>query len=218
MSKYNTVLDAIHSKMDKFIDDGLLTNSAKVLDIAGALKNLADASLEQVDAETKAAIVANNEEAKGTISDQLGIVLEVLESNLASGNPLTALTVDVEIGSSTDLLGKVVSDLQDNVEINGRKITGDINYIDDYTGFSGDVAEQSGHYIALHITVPEVTGVTIKAQTSRIVTLDADGILVLRFKDDKKYPITFIAEKEGYGTVKKTYDLSGVNLLPAENG
>lgn len=217
MSKYNSIIDSVHAKMDKFIESGLLDESAKLLDVQSALMCIANTMLDQADSTTKAAVEAENESAECTIADQLGIILDVVAANAAAANPLTALTVDTTIGSDTDLLGKVVADLQDDIEITDRKITGNINYVDDYTGFSSLEEEQSGHYIALRASVPDVNGVTIKAKTSRLVTLDSDGILVLRFKNDKTYPITFIAEKEGYGAVKKTYNLSGLKLLPAEN-
>lgn len=216
MSKYNSILDSIHAKMDKFIEDGLLDNSAKVLDVQGALRNLAGAMLDQMSAADKAAIEASNAGADGVIADQVGILLDTLETVVAANNPLTALTVDVAVGADTDLLGKVIGDLQDNVEIESRKVTGDIIYVDDYTGFSGLKEEQSGYYLVLHASVPNQTGVTIKAEISTTVTLDADGILIVRLKNKKKNPITFIAEKSGYGPVRKTYDISGLNLLPPE--
>lgn len=127
-------------------------------------------------------------------------------------NPLMALTVDTNIAADTDLLGKVIGDLQENVHIYKSSIEGTLFYLDDYTGFSGDPKLQFGNYVALHATVPGVQGATIKAiRPGRTVTLDSDGILILRVPD-KYSTITFTAEKEGNETVKRTFDLSRLFL------
>ena len=60
------------------------------------------------------------------------------------------LSVDFDIADSVDLFGKVASDLQEDVEAEGNAIRGTLKYVDDYTGFSSDVAQQSGNYIVLH--------------------------------------------------------------------
>ena len=73
-----------------------------------------------------------------------------------AANPLSALTIDADIGASVDLLGKYVADLQKDVVVGKYMLEGELNYIDDYTGFSGDPALQIGHYIALHAEVPDV--------------------------------------------------------------
>lgn len=133
-------------------------------------------------------------------------------------NPLSALTVDVEIGASEDLLGKVIADLQKDVVVGVDKITGTLKYITGYTEFSSVVAEQSGNYLVLHASVPDVTGETIKFKHSAKagdVTLDADGIII--FRVDPKYmnedlKITFVASKEGYAPYSKTFDLSKLIL------
>ena len=81
-------------------------------------------------------------------------------------NPLAALAMDFDIPDSIDLLGKVASDLQEDmtVDVTG-KVTGTSKYVTGYTGFSGDPAEQEGNYVAFHISVGELvigTNVTVK--------------------------------------------------------
>lgn len=127
-------------------------------------------------------------------------------------NPLIGLTIDTNISSSTDLLGKVVSDLQENIHIYKDSVEGTVFYLDDYTGFSGNKDEQTGNFIALHASVPNVEGVTIKAiRPGRTVTLDSDGILILRIPT-KHFVIKFQASKSGYETVEREFNLDRLFL------
>lgn len=212
MSKYNSVIDAIHASMDAFIEEGLLDASAKKMDAAGALHALNQALLNQEGASVSEDIAETNAAAEITIADQLGILLDIVKYNTVADNPLTALTVDTEIGVATDLLGKVVGDLQDDVTITNRTVSGDLLYVDDYTGFSGDPAEQHGHYLALHASVPNVDGVTIKFKGKKETTLDSDGIIII-IVDDPNRTISFTASKTGYADVTKYYSLSGLKLM-----
>lgn len=81
----------------------------------------------------------------------------------------------------------------------------------DYTGFSSNVAEQSGNYIVFHAEVPDVDGVTVTAKVTKTSTLDADGIAVFRIADTTKN-LTVTASKEGYESVTKEFSLSGLTL------
>ena len=113
---------------------------------------------------------------------------------------------------TVDLLGKVASDLMDGVAIADGEATGTLKYVDDYTGFSGDVSEQSGNYLVL--IAESVEGATITAElTGGIhgpVTLDDDGILIARITDSVT-AVTFTTTK---GTDSKTtvIDLTGLTL------
>lgn len=123
------------------------------------------------------------------------------------------LSVKADIPVATDLLGKTVSDLQDDIEINVRSITGTSKYVTGYTGFSGDVSEQSGNYLALHIT-SSVEGCTFTAQLNPArdpVTLDPDGIIIFRIGENSGRTATFTASKNGTTATYK-YDLSQLVL------
>lgn len=122
---------------------------------------------------------------------------------------MSGLTADVDFGDVTQFWGKTPADLQSDIEIDGTNISGILNYIDDYSSaFSGD--EASGNYIALHFSVPDVDDVTLTATITNPVTLDPDGILVGRIRDKDSQTITVVASKEGYESVTKVYDLSGL--------
>ena len=134
-----------------------------------------------------------------------------------SNNPLAALAMDFDIADSVDLLGKVASDLQTDMAVDAfGKVTGTSKYVTGYTGFSGKAAERKGNFVALHISVGELvigTNVTVKING---VTMDPDGLHVMRFKDDSKTPKAIVtASAEGHAAVTKVFDFSAVTRQSA---
>lgn len=134
-------------------------------------------------------------------------------------NPLTALAMDFDISDSIDLLGKVASDLQEDMIVDvTRKVTGTSKYVTGYTGFSGDPSEQEGNYVAFHISVGELvigTNVTVKVNNA---TLDSDGLFVMIFRDSSKNPKAIVeASADGHKTIKKVFDFTEVVRMPAED-
>lgn len=131
---------------------------------------------------------------------------------------MSGLTADSDIDPTTDLFGKTVTDFQSDIEIEDTSVSGILNYIDDYSsaGYTGE--EASGNYLVLHFEVPDVDGVEIQTTTNgRTNTLDEDGILIARIADKDSQTITVVASKEGYASVTKVYDLSGL-ICETENG
>lgn len=104
------------------------------------------------------------------------------------------------------------------MSVGGQDIAGTLKYVTDYTGFSGDPAEQQGNYLVLHIDT-DVEDATIQVELiggdHGPVTLDSDRTIILRIKN-KFQKIKITASKEGYPTVSKTYTLGGVTLETAE--
>ena len=126
-----------------------------------------------------------------------------------------ALNVAAVTNTSTDLLGKVCTDLQEGITVDSGVIKGKLKFVDDYTGFSGAPAEQVGNYLALLITSDD--GATITAtniggkRDGRTVTLDADGILIMQVFNEFTQKIKFTATKNGKTTVR-TFGLTGLWL------
>ena len=121
------------------------------------------------------------------------------------------MSVDTDVDASTDLFGLSVTDLQEGIAINGSEITGTLKYVDDYSSaFSG--AEASGNYLALHITVPglDPEDYTITVTVTNPVTLDSDGIVVLRIADKSSQTITVVASADGYDPITKVFSLTGL--------
>ena len=124
-----------------------------------------------------------------------------------NGAPAKELDVDTNVSASEDLFGKVISDLQENVEIGTDSITGTLKYVDDYTGFSSDPEMQSGNYLVLHCTTNDSDPITVEVVggTSGPRTLDADGIIVLRIADKDTQTIQVIS-----GNITKNYSLTNL--------
>lgn len=124
------------------------------------------------------------------------------------------LTVNPE-SSGTDVLGKSVGELQSGVGILNGSIYGRLKYVDDYTGFSGDPAEQSGHYLVLKMdTASEEDVITVELIGGTVghpVTLDEDRNIVLRITNPKTQAIEVVAT-DGEHTVTKRYTLESLRL------
>ena len=118
-----------------------------------------------------------------------------------------SLNLEPVAGTET-LFGKSVSDLQTNVAISNGSISGTSNYVTGYTGFSGIVAEQSGNYIAVKATA--VDGATIVFNGASNVTLDSDGMIVIRLRDGVQ-KLRFTATK-GDITEVAEYSLSNLTI------
>lgn len=141
-------------------------------------------------------------------------VADLIDEIAAEKNALLGMTIDFDIDDTTSLLGKYDYELQENMELEADKIKGTLLYVDDYTGFSGDPAEQEGNYIAIHCSVPGVTGATINfiSKSGRKWPVDpSDGLIVLRMKGQPK-KFKFEISKDGIPTVEKVFDGSSLKL------
>lgn len=124
------------------------------------------------------------------------------------------MSLSSDIDDETSLLGKYVTDLQEDVEIAGGVITGTLHYVTGYTGFSGDPAEQEGNYLAVVCEASEgdtITAELIGGQHGP-VTLDPDGILIARITDPATQKLRFTATGTDGTTETKEYSLSGLTL------
>ena len=127
------------------------------------------------------------------------------------------MAVKADVPPTTDLLGKVVTDLQTNVRVRGSNITGTLKYVDDYTEFDPSHPElQVGNYLVVRAST-DVEGTTIYAKLSGdFKRLDSDGILVLRVTDEtKNLPLVFKATKDGYTTTVDNFNISRLTLQSA---
>lgn len=123
--------------------------------------------------------------------------------------------VSPETDSFGSLLGKLASDLQANVTISGDVISGQLKYVSDYTGFSGDVTLQEGNYLALKISGVDASDVVtvelIGGSTGHPVTLDSDRNIVLRITNTETQQVKVVLN----GADTKTYKLTGLELAVA---
>ena len=146
--------------------------------------------------------------------NDIGIVFYIADTDFTN-NFLNTLTVNSKISNDIDLLGKTVNDLQKNIKFNGNKVTGTLKYVTGYTGYSGDVSEQSGNYLAIHAElfgIPSTVSPTITVSANITSTLDDDGLCIIRCGEDLE-AFTVTASAEGYTTKTITFDLTGLTKL-----
>lgn len=96
--------------------------------------------------------------------------------------------------------------------MDGSKLTGTLHYLDDYTGFDSELYE--GNYICLHAESEDSDSITVEVINGTLghpVTLDADGLAVLRITNKNTQKIRFVSTGGGQ-TRTKTFDLSGLTL------
>ena len=119
------------------------------------------------------------------------------------------------VADDVDVLGKDAGDLQEDVAIANGAITGTLKYVTGYTGFSGDVSEQSGNYLAIKVEADadSITVELVGGTLGHPVTLDEDGMIVIRITNTTTQSITVVATK---GNVSETHNLSisGLTLTP----
>lgn len=122
-----------------------------------------------------------------------------------------ALKVDFAIDEEEDLFGLTVDDLQSDVAIKDRTIGGTLKYVSEgWDPGTWGAEEATGNYLALHAEVPDVDDVTITVKVTNPVTLDSDGLVVLRIRDKDTQTVTITASKDGVKSVSKEYSLKGL--------
>ena len=105
-----------------------------------------------------------------------------------------------------------VDQLQSNIVISSNNvISGELAYVTDYTGFSGDPELQSGYYLALHMASTNYPDARITVTLTNPVVLDEDGIVVLYIRNKDTQTITVVADK-GDMSETKVYRLTGLEL------
>ena len=143
-------------------------------------------------------------------------------ASFATANVVVEPTLEVSVvpvDGSEVLFGKSVSDLQSSVAIANNAITGNLNYIVDYTEFSSNPSEQSGHYLAIKCEALAGSTITVELINGTLghpVTLDSDGMIVIRITNTGTQSVQVVATKNH---VSQTVNLSISNLvlLPQEN-
>lgn len=84
-----------------------------------------------------------------------------------------------------------------------------------YTDFSGDVTQQSGNYLTIHCasepTADSITVELVNGTVGHPITLESDGLIVIRITDPTTQYVKVVATKSGT-TLTSTYYLGGLTL------
>ena len=137
------------------------------------------------------------------------IALEILYGLMLNVEPTALATVRY---------GKAVSDLQKDVIVHDEWISGTLKYVTGYTGFSGDVEEQSGNYLALDFTFTD--GATATAQLINAksikgpVDITAEPFAVIRVTNPRTQKLVITVTKAGE-TVTRTLSFSSLKCEQA---
>lgn len=120
----------------------------------------------------------------------------------------------------------MVSDLQSNVVVGSNAITGTLNYVEDYTGFSSKVSEQEGNYLALTLAGNDFSGLTsvkigLRPTYKSGEAVDDDSGLVEIINDPDRNGVFRISSNDqvfkivqtnGTKTKTQTFSLTGLTL------
>ena len=128
------------------------------------------------------------------------------------------LTIDVQAEDPTiTVLGKLVSDVQQNVFVNDNSIQGTLKYVSNWTGYSGDPEENSGYFVVLKYEASDGATTTIQTiggyHDDLIKPLDVDMQSVTKFKDNKQ-KLKIVTTLEGE-TITKILSFSGLRTVQA---
>lgn len=141
--------------------------------------------------------------------------------------PGANLVVEPE-AATTDVLGKLVSELQEDIVITAPtdsaygKIEGTLLPVEGYTGFSSKEDEQSGYYLVLKADDPAAAKIQVGINPSktfeepdRLVELDADRNIVLKVSDIETQKVNILFTYDDDNFTLLTYDISGLTLKSA---
>lgn len=104
--------------------------------------------------------------------------------------------------------------MQTGIVVSDELITGTLKYVSGYTGFSSEVNEQSGNYLALKFDVKpseSLVEVEIVGGSKGPVMLDEDMMWVGLITDKANQSIKVTIESDT-STLSKTYSLAGLTL------
>lgn len=188
----------------------------------GALTSIAHNGIAEIDNTLGAKLITDGLAEEYTLISPTGSVNITANgvvdvTTYANANVLVEPTVELKVNpvaADVDLLGKLAGELQDNVVVNDGAISGTLKYVTEYTGFSGDESMQSGNYLAIKAEAfggATITVELINGTVGHPVTLDADGMIVLRITDIATQSVEVIATK-GNVSEKATYTLTGLTL------
>ena len=148
-------------------------------------------------------------------TDTHTIVIFGDDITLKSESNVPVVTV-ISPDDTIDCFGKVASDLQTGVYVEGNQIFGTLHHITDYTGFSSLPNEQEGYFLATKY-VPDPTSSDVRVFNTNGTLGDKilsrpDLTMISRITDKSTQKLRVYAEKDGVKGEVVEYDLSNLVL------
>ena len=114
----------------------------------------------------------------------------------------------------------MASALQSGITIsNSNVISGTLNYVTGYTGFSGNTDYQEGNYLALKFVSPSNATITMELVNGVANVgeqqLDDDGIVVVRITNKTTQKLRMKQYVNGVVKQTTTYTFTGLTLQPS---
>ncbi len=131
---------------------------------------------------------------------------------IGSSNAITLKVASPE--ASTTVKGKLVSELQQNIDVGEANVTGKLLYVENYTEYSTTVSEQEGNYLALKVeTDPTDATTTVELLGGKLgeQVPDANGIVVMRVTNTATQTVKVTSTK-GKDSITKVYSLKDVEV------
>lgn len=126
---------------------------------------------------------------------------------------VVGFALDTTIASDYDLLGKVVSDLQEDVVIGDEFIKGTLHYIENWEAFGDDTND--GWFIAVHVTLDEGTaalpGLSVKINGAE---LDPSDYIFIGHVKNQEGHINLTVSATDKTPVTKQYTLKYLTYEP----
>lgn len=121
---------------------------------------------------------------------------------------------------STDFWGTTASDMQSDVTVTGKAITGTLTKLT--SGSLVDVWGE-GYFLGLAfddfsegLTYEDVKVGLAPTEGAGMITLDSDQMGVFKITDKDTQKLAVLQEKEGVGRLLELYDLSGLTFAEEE--
>lgn len=152
----------------------------------------------------------------GGVNEVVDMTITIAPSTSIAVDEDNVITITTDASDSADIDGKAASELQTDIAVGASAITGTLNYVTGYTGYSDVVAKQSGNYLALEITT-DVAGSVITAELTDsgegALTVGNDNTVVFRVTSEDQ--IVRIVARAGDDVALKEYSLADIVLTPA---
>lgn len=130
--------------------------------------------------------------------------------------PMKPMATIISPDDSIDCLGKVASDLQEGVHVEGTSIYGTLHHITGYTGFSSIEDEQEGYYLATkYIPHPDDGDVHVFKTNGTVgdkILSRPDLTMISRITDKNSQKLRVYVEADGVTGDTVEYDLSNLVL------
>lgn len=138
-------------------------------------------------------------------------VFEIINDN-------SAITLNIVAPTGTnEVFGKQISELQDNIQYDGGKLTGKLKYVTNFANFSDKDYEKVGNFLVLRVTSNDLAAkinVELLGGTAPVCKEAETGVFVMRVTNADSQSVR-ISAIDGRDSKTEIIALSGLEVLDA---